>query len=84
MTHREIPVTKFALSNTTCTATAWEEEARLWSACFENPACKLVMTPGRDCRHDKPGCFRMCFAAVKREALPVAAKRLAGLLSQFK
>lgn len=62
----------------------FEEESRLWTACFENPKCKLVMTPGRDCKHDVPGCFRMCFAAVKREALPVAAKRLAAMLSEFK
>lgn len=62
----------------------WEEEGRMWSACFENPRCKLVMTPGRDCKHNVPGCFRMCFAAVKRDALPVAVKRLAALLAEFK
>ena len=53
-------------------------EARLWNECFES--CKLVMTPGADCRHDQPGCYRMCFAAVARAALPVAVARLAALL----
>ena len=64
-------------------APTWEEEKRLWTACFEDEKTRLLMTPGRDCRHNKPGCFRMCFAAVKREALEVAARRLVDLLKRY-
>ena len=60
----------------------WEER-RLWSACFDDPECRLVMTPGKDCKSAEPGCFRMCFAAVRREALLEAARRLKGLLAKY-
>jgi|TARA_B110000977_G_scaffold177726_2_gene234544 1-aminocyclopropane-1-carboxylate synthase len=66
------------------TEQTWEEEHRLWMTCFEDPKVKLVMTPGRDCRHPKPGCFRMCFAAVQIGTLEVAAKRLVELLGRYK
>ena len=65
-------------------APTWEEEKRLWTACFEDEETRLLMTPGRDCRHNTPGCFRICFAAVKREALEVAARRLVALLRRYK
>jgi|TARA_B110000977_G_scaffold199166_1_gene285781 hypothetical protein len=42
------------------------------------------MTPGRDCRSATPGKFRICFAAVKREALVVAASRLVDLLGRYR
>ena len=61
----------------------WEEERRLWNACFDDPECRLVMTPGKDCKSAVPGCFRMCFAAVQREALLEAVRRLKGLLAKY-
>jgi 1-aminocyclopropane-1-carboxylate synthase len=64
-------------------APTWEEEKRLWTACFEDDKTRLLMTPGRDCRHNKPGCFRLCFAAVKREALEVAARRLVDFVKRY-
>ena len=64
-------------------APTWEEEKRLWTACFEDDETRLLMTPGRDCRHGTPGCFRICFAAVKREALEVAARRLVAFLRRY-
>ena len=64
-------------------ARTWEEEKRLWTACFEDQKTRLLMTPGRDCRHNKPGCFRLCFAAVKREALEVAARRLVDFVKRY-
>ena len=64
-------------------APTWEEEKRLWTACFEDQKTRLLMTPGRDCRHNKPGCFRLCFAAVKREALEVAARRLVDFVKRY-
>jgi len=54
------------------------------SACFEDEKTKLVMTPGRDCRSATPGKFRICCAAVKREALVVAASRLVDLLGRYR
>ena len=41
------------------------------------------MTPGKDCKSAVPGCFRMCFAAVQREALLEAVRRLKGLLAKY-
>jgi 1-aminocyclopropane-1-carboxylate synthase len=64
-------------------APTWEEEKRLWTALFEDEKTRLLMTPGRDCRHNKPGCFRLCFAAVKREALQVAARRLVDFVKRY-
>jgi 1-aminocyclopropane-1-carboxylate synthase len=64
-------------------APTWEEEKRLWTALFEDEKTRLLMTPGRDCRHNKPGCFRLCFAAVKREALEVAARRLVDFVKRY-
>jgi 1-aminocyclopropane-1-carboxylate synthase len=64
-------------------APTWEEEKRLWTALFEDQKTRLLMTPGRDCRHNKPGCFRLCFAAVKREALEVAARRLVDFVKRY-
>lgn len=65
----------------------WAEEARLWQACVDDPACKLVMTPGRDFKSEKPGCFRLCFAAVSkthmRETLTTGVRRLAAFLSRY-
>jgi len=72
-----VDLSRFMKENT------WEEEKRLWTTCFEDDQTRLVMTPGRDCRHAAPGCFRMCFAAVKREALVVAARRLVHLLQRY-
>jgi len=59
----------------------WEEENRLWTAAFES--AKIVMTPGKDCRHGTPGCFRLCFASVTREALTTAVGRLKELLAGY-
>ena len=58
----------------------WEEENRLWTLAFER--AKIVMTPGRDCRHGTPGCFRLCFATVTMEALTTAVGRLKEMLAE--
>ena len=39
-------------------------------------------TPGRDCRHGEPGCFRLCFATVTTEALTTAVGRLKEMLAE--
>ena len=58
----------------------WEEENRLWTLAFER--AKIVMTPGRDCRHGTPGCFRLCFATVTMEALTTSVGRLKEMLAE--
>ena len=59
----------------------WEEEWRLWTAMFER--AKIVATPGRDCKSAAPGCFRLCFASVDREAMLAGVKRLGELLRAY-
>ena len=38
---------------------------------------KLVLTPGKSQRDDRPGFFRICYAYVSREVLEIALSRLA-------
>lgn len=38
--------------------------------------CKVIITPGKDCRAAEPGFFRLCFAWVPPKALPEAVRRI--------
>ena len=53
----------------------WEGERRLWESICDTS--NVVLTPGHDCHAEAPGFFRLCFAWVEREALPVAVERVA-------
>ena len=52
----------------------WADEASLWQLLVEER--HVVLTPGHDCGAAAPGFFRLCYAAVQREALAEAATRL--------
>lgn len=53
----------------------WEEEDSLWAHMVESK--RLLLTPGRACHAAEPGFFRICWAWMPTEALPVAAARIA-------
>jgi len=55
----------------------WEAERALWRAFV---AAKVVLTPGEACHAPEPGFFRVCWAWMPREALPVAVSRLRAVL----
>ncbi len=55
---------------------AWEAERALWRRVC---AARVILTPGRDCHAAAPGFFRLCFAWMPAEALPVAVARIAAL-----
>jgi 1-aminocyclopropane-1-carboxylate synthase len=49
-------------------------ERRLTARMYEE--AKLILTPGEACHCAKPGLFRICFAAVRPDALDAALERL--------
>ncbi|KIY99821.1 hypothetical protein MNEG_8138 [Monoraphidium neglectum] len=63
-------------------APTWEEEESLWSHMVE--AKRLLLTPGRACHAEAPGFFRICWAWMPAEALPVAAARIKAAVREHK
>lgn len=59
---------------------SWEAEWELFEAMSYK--AKVVVTPGKACHAEKPGRFRLCFARVAKEALPVAVERIKQLLDE--
>lgn len=58
----------------------WDDEAALWEELVYEYG--VLMTPGATTHHERPGCFRICFAWVPAEALPVAAERIAACVKK--
>ncbi|KAG2426355.1 hypothetical protein HXX76_013112 [Chlamydomonas incerta] len=53
----------------------WAGEAALWEEmCRE---CRVLLTPGEQCHAAEPGFFRVCWAWMPGDSLPVAVRRLA-------
>jgi aspartate/methionine/tyrosine aminotransferase len=59
----------------------FEAERELFQALFDTQ--RLLMTPGKDCHFASPGNFRICWAAVPKEALPAAVARLGNFLKTW-
>ncbi|KAF5840409.1 pyridoxal phosphate-dependent transferase [Dunaliella salina] len=60
----------------------WEEENLLWEAMMNE--AKVLFTPGQACKAARPGFFRVCWAWVPPEALPIAVSRIKPLLDARK
>ncbi|GBF93602.1 1-aminocyclopropane-1-carboxylate synthase [Raphidocelis subcapitata] len=60
----------------------WEEEDSLWAHMVKSK--RLLLTPGRACHAAAPGFFRICWAWMPTEALPVAAARMAEAVSEHR
>jgi 1-aminocyclopropane-1-carboxylate synthase len=56
----------------------WEAERALWRALVRD--ARVVVTPGEACHAPEPGFFRVCWAWMPRDALPVAVARIRALL----
>ncbi|PNW83097.1 hypothetical protein CHLRE_06g306400v5 [Chlamydomonas reinhardtii] len=56
-------------------APTWEGEAALWEEMCT--ACRVLLTPGEQCHAAEPGFFRVCWAWMPGDSLPVAVRRLA-------
>lgn len=56
----------------------WEAERDLWRALVRD--ARVVVTPGQACHAPEPGFFRVCWAWMPREALPVAVRRVRAVL----
>ncbi|KAL6760688.1 pyridoxal phosphate-dependent transferase [Haematococcus lacustris] len=55
----------------------WEGERELWQRLVD---CGVVLTPGEACLSDEPGFFRICWAWVDPDALPIAVSRITAQL----
>ena len=60
------------------TAPTSEAEHALWRRFVDE--ANVNITPGSACRIAEPGFFRLCYAAVPREAIDVAFDRLGAVL----
>lgn len=58
---------------------AWEAERALWRDLVR---AGVVVTPGGACHAPEPGFFRVCWAWMPREALPVAVARMRGVVEK--
>lgn len=56
---------------------SWEGERALWQEVCDT--CRIVLTPGKDCHAAEPGFFRLCYAWMPLESLPLAVARIAAL-----
>lgn len=56
---------------------SWEGEDALWDELTRSAG--VLLTPGQQCHGPAPGYFRVCWAWVPPEALPVAVDRIAAL-----
>lgn len=57
----------------------WEAERAIFTLLGKH---KVILTPGRDCCFQKPGFFRVCFAAVQLDALKVGLDRITSILQR--
>lgn len=63
-------------------APTWDEEAALWRRMVDDK--KLLLTPGQACHAAEPGFFRICWAWMPAEALPVAVARIAAACAEHR
>ncbi|KAG2436151.1 hypothetical protein HYH02_011655 [Chlamydomonas schloesseri] len=54
---------------------SWAGEAALWEEMCKE--CRVLLTPGEQCHAAEPGFFRVCWAWMPGDSLPVAVRRLA-------
>jgi 1-aminocyclopropane-1-carboxylate synthase len=64
------------------TKAGWEAERALWRALVRD--ARVVVTPGEACHAPEPGFFRVCWAWMPRDALPVAVGRIRAVLDARK
>jgi 1-aminocyclopropane-1-carboxylate synthase len=56
----------------------WAAERALWRALVRD--ARVLVTPGEACHAPEPGYFRVCWAWMPREALPIAVRRIRAVL----